>query len=126
MATAPRPRTDRCPTRGSREPEAGGTSRRAFLTAGGIAAAGVIVGGVAGGVIGHQSGVNDTRADPGDDSPRPDPGAATGFEHVVVVMGENRSFDHMLGLLYTPDDRRRARPSTASPTATTPTRRVDG
>ena len=83
----------------------GGTSRRAFLTAGGIAAAGVIAGGVAGGVIGHERGVNDASAGAGR---RPahcqTRGAAPGIEHIVVLMGENRSFDNLLGFLYTPDD----------------------
>ena len=26
-----------------------------------------------------------------------------GFDHVVVLMGENRSFDNLLGWLYTPE-----------------------
>ncbi|KQX07166.1 MULTISPECIES: alkaline phosphatase family protein [unclassified Leifsonia] len=96
-------RSEQEPTAGQ-EPDRkpGGTSRRAFLTAGGIAAAGVIAGGVAGEVIGHERGVSDAEA--GAAQPTPDPGAAPGIQHVVVLMGENRSFDNLLGYLYTPDD----------------------
>ncbi|MFC6355279.1 alkaline phosphatase family protein [Luethyella okanaganae] len=77
-----------------------GTSRRRFLQAGGIAAAGVVVGGAAGGavgaVIGHGLGVSEAH----DDFVALDPRAKPGFDHLVVVMGENRSFDNLLGYLY--------------------------
>jgi phospholipase C len=75
------------------EPHRDGTSRRDFLRAGGAAAAGVVAGGVIGGVIGHQLGARDAR-------PVPDPQTEPGFAHLVVLMGENRSFDNLLGYLY--------------------------
>lgn len=36
--------------------------------------------------------------------PKPNPVKNDAMEHVVVVMGENRSFDNLLGWLYTPKD----------------------
>jgi len=70
-----------------------GTSRRDFLRVGGAAAAGVVVGAAGGAAIGHELGARDAR-------PVPDPEAEPGFAHLVVVMGENRSFDNLLGYLY--------------------------
>ncbi|MFH8249744.1 alkaline phosphatase family protein [Microbacterium sp. B2969] len=76
------------------------SSRRDFLKYGGIAAAGLIVGGgvgaAAGAGIGYQAGAEDYGAL----APRKEPG----FDHVVVLMGENRSFDNFLGWLYTRDN----------------------
>lgn len=81
----------------------GGASRRDFLKIGGAAAAGAVVGGGAGAVIGaaigHQLGFAEGSDDFADLVPRDKPG----FDHLVVVMGENRSFDNLLGWLYTPD-----------------------
>lgn len=81
-----------------------GTSRRSFLKAGGVAAAGVVVGGAAGGAIGgavgHQAGVDETF----NDFTAYDPQQKAGFEHLIVVMGENRSFDNLLGFLYSKED----------------------
>lgn len=78
-------------------------SRRDFLKVGGIAAAGLVVGGgagaAAGASIGHAVGYEEGALDYGALSPRSVPG----FDHVVVLMGENRSFDNLLGWLYTPD-----------------------
>ncbi|MEJ3404257.1 alkaline phosphatase family protein [Rathayibacter sp. YIM 133350] len=78
-------------------------SRRGFLKASGAAAAGVVVGGAAGGAvggsIGHQLGAADTFAD----FTAYDPEQKAGFEHLVVFMGENRSFDNLLGYLYDAD-----------------------
>ncbi|MCI2958168.1 twin-arginine translocation signal domain-containing protein [Agromyces atrinae] len=80
-----------------------GSSRRDFLKYGGIAAAGVVVGGAAGGAtgaaIGHQLGF----AEGADDFAALNPREVAGFDHLIVVMGENRSFDNLLGWLYTPD-----------------------
>ncbi|MGN8552592.1 UNVERIFIED_CONTAM: twin-arginine translocation signal domain-containing protein [Microbacterium sp. SLM126] len=80
------------------------SSRRDFLKLGGVAAAGLVVGGgigaAAGASIGHTVGVQEASIDFGAVPPRSEPG----FDHVVVLMGENRSFDNMLGWLYTPDD----------------------
>ena len=53
-----------------------------------------------------------------------DPTSHPAFEHVVVLMGENRSFDNLLGWLYTARrPARRARPSRGSRSATTRTSR---
>lgn len=79
------------------------SSRRDFLKLGGIAAAGLVVGGgvgaAAGAAIGHAVGYREGSADLGAVAPRSEPG----FDHIVVLMGENRSFDNLLGWLYTPD-----------------------
>lgn len=81
------------------------SSRRSFLKAGGIAAAGFAVGGASGGTAGALLGAAAARrgdaADAGD-APL-DPRFEPGFDHVVVLMFENRSFDNVLGWLYTPD-----------------------
>src|SRR5690349_15333331 len=80
------------------------SSRRNFLKFGGIAAAGLIVGGgvgaAAGASIAEQAGYRAGAEDYGALAPRHEPG----FDHVVVLMGENRSFDNLLGWLYTPED----------------------
>ena len=80
------------------------SSRRDFLKVGGIAAAGLVVGGgigaAAGASIGHALGYREGAQDYGALSPRSVPG----FDHVVVLMGENRSFDNLLGWLYTPEN----------------------
>ena len=80
------------------------TSRRDFLRLGGAAAAGAVVGGGAGAAIGasiaHTLGYQEGAADFAPFNPRTEPG----FDHLVVVMGENRSFDNLLGWLYSPDD----------------------
>ena len=81
-----------------------GSSRRDFLRLGGAAAAGAVVGGGVGAAIGasvghalgYQAGADDFAAF----TPRKEPG----FDHLVVVMGENRSFDNLVGWLYSPDD----------------------
>lgn len=78
-------------------------SRRDFLKLGGIAAAGMVVGGgvgaAAGASIAYQAGYREGSVDIGAAPARDEPG----FDHVVVLMGENRSFDNMLGWLYTPE-----------------------
>lgn len=78
-------------------------SRRAFLKTAGIAAAGVAVGGVAGGVIGASIASrdgDDVEHETGEEFP-PLPAPSTpGFEHLIVLMYENRSFDNLLGYLY--------------------------
>ncbi len=75
-------------------------SRRAFFAASGIAAAsGLVVGGAAGAAI--EAGTS-SHPDLGFTplAPRSEPG----FDHVVVLMFENRSFDSILGRLYDPAD----------------------
>ncbi|MGM7698703.1 alkaline phosphatase family protein [Microbacterium sp. A84] len=83
-------------------------SRRQFFKLSGAAvigaaaggAAGAAIGAAIGGAAGYRSGFA-----AGDDELDPlEPRSAPGFDHVVVVMGENRSFDNLLGHLYTPDD----------------------
>jgi phospholipase C len=71
-------------------------SRRAFLKAAAVGAAGAAVAGGAGVAIGAgvyaQESSLDFAADPVQKEP--------GFDHLVVVMYENRSFDNVLGWLY--------------------------
>ena len=93
---------------GETEPEpkgaASGASRRDFLRFGGAAAAGAVVGGgigaAAGAAIGHQAGFDEGLDDFVPLTARQE----AGFDHLVVFMGENRSFDNLLGYLYTSDD----------------------
>ncbi|UOQ57703.1 hypothetical protein MUN78_02325 [Leucobacter allii] len=80
-------------------------SRRSFLKTGGLVAAGVAAG--AGGAAAVAAAVG--RPDPGtpyipERFDIPKPRTEPGFDHLVVVMGENRSFDNLLGYLYTPED----------------------
>jgi phospholipase C len=87
---------------GDREPAAG-RSRRDFLRAGGFAAAGLLAGGAVAGAVGavagHSAGYQEGEEDYGPLKARKEPG----FDHIVVLMGENRSMDNLLGWLYTPD-----------------------
>ncbi|WP_460773962.1 alkaline phosphatase family protein [Microbacterium sp. GXF7504] len=73
-----------------RPAESGRTSRRDFLRVGGLTLGGLAVGG---GAVATAAALRAER------TPEREPG----FEHIVVLMGENRSFDNMLGHLYTPD-----------------------
>ncbi|TPW77893.1 alkaline phosphatase family protein [Schumannella soli] len=91
--------------RGDRESAAddGATSRRRFLRRAGIGVAGAAIGaaGAAGAIAAAQGrfGAGDNPDDVYGFTPlkaRPEPG----FDHVVVLMFENRSFDHILGRLY--------------------------
>ncbi|KRE21853.1 alkaline phosphatase family protein [Agromyces sp. Soil535] len=82
-------------------------SRREFLRAGGAAAAGAAVGGAAGFAAGAAVGGagRDGSSTPVPPSLLPEgtipPRAAgPGFDHLVVLMFENRSFDNLLGYLY--------------------------
>jgi len=74
-------------------------SRRQFLKASGIAAGGLVVGGGVGAAVGYglASGTEDHGFTPLAQRHAP------GFDHVVVLMFENRSFDNLLGWLYTPE-----------------------
>jgi phospholipase C len=80
-----------------RDSSGAGTSRRAFLRRAGIGAAGAAVGAgaVAAGVA-YDRRVQDERYGFTPLPERREPG----FDHVVVLMFENRSFDHVLGRLY--------------------------
>ncbi|NYF16210.1 phospholipase C [Microbacterium sp. AK009] len=79
------------------------TSRRDFLKVGGLAAAGFALGGATGAaggaMVGHAAGVREGAQELPALAARSEPG----FDHIVVFMGENRSFDNVLGWLYTPD-----------------------
>ena len=78
------------------------TSRRSFLRRSGLVAAGVVAGGagVAVGAAVVQPGATYIPEEFSAPKPRKD----AGFDHLVVLMGENRSFDNLLGYLYTPEN----------------------
>ncbi len=80
------------------DPDDARTSRRAFLRRAGIGAAGAAVG--AGAVGAGVAAARGTDAERYGFAPLPER-AEPGFDHVVVLMFENRSFDHVLGRLYT-------------------------
>ncbi|NQX27473.1 hypothetical protein HQQ81_08935 [Microbacteriaceae bacterium VKM Ac-2854] len=84
----------------TRNAETGGASRRGFLRTAGIAGGGVLAGGLAGITIGEVSGAARVREEFAPLDARDEPG----FDHMVVVMFENRSFDNILGYLYSKDD----------------------
>ncbi|MWV50120.1 hypothetical protein GRS96_12665 [Rathayibacter sp. VKM Ac-2803] len=75
------------------------TSRRRFL-AGGAVAGGVAAGALAGGTIGAAVASGRDREAEATLPARDEPG----FDHVVVVMFENRSFDNILGQLHADGD----------------------
>ena len=78
-------------------------SRRDFLAPGRESGPpGVAIGGAAGAAITAAA-----TAHPPEFDPLPKRSTA-GFDHVVVVMFENRSFDNMLGWLYTADEKSKA------------------
>ena len=81
-----------------------GSSRRQFLRRTGIGIAGIAAAGGAVGA-GYAISANTPRTvHPAEFTPlpeRPEPG----FDHVVVLMFENRSFDNILGRLYTADEK---------------------
>ncbi len=80
------------------------STRREFLRAGGAAAAGAAVGGVAGFAIGRATERTGSPEQPASsllpEGTIPPRAAGPGFDHLVVVMFENRSFDNLLGYLY--------------------------
>jgi phospholipase C len=59
--------------------------------------------GAAGAAVGHSSGVAEGAAGIAALPLPPTARAKPGFDHLVVVMGENRSFDNLLGWLYDAD-----------------------
>jgi phospholipase C len=75
-------------------------SRRDFLKGAGLAAAGVAVGGVVGGVVGATLGAQNAEHETGEEFADLPPRSSPGFDHLVVLMYENRSFDNLLGYLY--------------------------
>ncbi len=80
------------------------TSRRDFLKIGGAAAAGAVVGGGIGAAVGAAIGHSAGFAEGADYFVPLTARQQAGFDHLVVLMGENRSFDNLLGYLYTADD----------------------
>ncbi|MGR2751532.1 alkaline phosphatase family protein [Agromyces arachidis] len=84
-----------------------GTTRREFLKLGGVAGATAVVAGGAAGTVGatagHSAGVAEGAAGIAALPPPPPARSKPGFDHLVVVMGENRSFDNLLGWLYDDD-----------------------
>lgn len=78
-------------------------SRRGFLRMGGAALAGAVIGGAGGAAIGASLADGHRRGFASDPDPFAGltPRSEPGFDHLVVVMGENRSFDNLLGYLYT-------------------------
>ena len=80
------------------------SSRRDFFKLGGVAATGALIGGGVGAAAGFALGKQEGFAEAADDYGALSPRHAPGFDHVVVVMGENRSFDNLLGYLYTKDN----------------------
>ena len=74
-------------------------SRRDFLRRAGIGAAGVAIGASAGAAVTAAATAHPPEFDPLPKRSSP------GFDHIVVVMFENRSFDNMLGWLYTADEK---------------------
>ena len=84
------------------------TSRRDFLRRTGIGVgigvAGLAVGGAVGAGIAGSGGASGGRAHPPEFTPVPER-AEPDFDHVVVVMFENRSFDNILGRLYSAEEK---------------------
>jgi phospholipase C len=78
---------------GTQDPSSGDLSRREFIAGVGAAAGAIVLGGCG------ASSNGDPELDP---LPAPE---RSGIEHVVVVMMENRSFDHYLGWLPNADGR---------------------
>lgn len=75
------------------------TSRRDFLRTAGLGAAGIAIGGSAGAAITAAATAHPPEFDPLPIRNTP------GFDHIVVVMFENRSFDNMLGWLYSAEEK---------------------
>ena len=88
------------------EPQQRGASRRAFLKGAGLVAAGAVAGGAAGGTAGAAIGAGAAQGVPpagesGEEyPPLPPRNGGPGFDHLVVLMYENRSCDNLLGHLY--------------------------
>lgn len=76
-------------------------SRRDFLRTGAVGLGGVVAGAAAG--AGVTAAVSSGTQHPAEFDPL-EARAEPGFDHVVVLMYENRSFDNVLGYLYTNDE----------------------
>lgn len=82
-------------------------SRRNLLKWGGIAGVGAVLAGgswAAGAATASGEGSRKGFAAAPNHFARLRPRKEPGFDHLVVVMGENRSFDNLLGYLYTPEN----------------------
>jgi phospholipase C len=79
--------------------ERSSASRRDFLRRAGLGAAGLAIGGSAGAAVTAAATAHPPEFAPLAKRTTP------GFDHVVVVMFENRSFDNMLGWLYSADEK---------------------
>jgi len=77
-------------------------SRRGLLTGGAILAAGSIGGAITGSNANRAAEAGQPYMPKEFAIPRPL--KQPGFDHLVVLMGENRSFDNLLGYLYTPNN----------------------
>ncbi|MFJ4045922.1 alkaline phosphatase family protein [Microbacterium sp. NPDC089987] len=84
----------------------GDPSRRGFLKLSGAALAGAVIGGAGGAAIGASlaSGRGSGFASAPDPFAALTPRHEPGFDHIVVLMGENRSFDNLLGYLYSAEN----------------------
>ncbi|WP_368498465.1 alkaline phosphatase family protein [Herbiconiux sp. A18JL235] len=89
-------RFSRKPTPAAPDAEGAVASRRAFLKAAAMGAAGAAAGGVAGAAIGAGVYAEESSLDFAAEQKETKPG----FDHLVVLMYENRSFDNVLGWLY--------------------------
>jgi phospholipase C len=86
-----------------REQQRAARSRREFLQRAGLTVAGVAAAGVTGGVVGAsiQSAMSESATEQSQIGyERFQPRDTPGFDHLVVIMFENRSFDNLLGYLY--------------------------
>ncbi|GAA2235335.1 hypothetical protein N1031_10175 [Herbiconiux moechotypicola] len=88
------------PTPAAPDAQGAVASRRAFLKAAAVGAAGAAVGGGVGAAVGAGVYLQETSLDFGAEPVEKEPG----FDHLVVVMYENRSFDNVLGWLYRNDE----------------------
>lgn len=79
-------------------------SRRSLLKGGGVLAIGAVGGAAV--ALGIAEGVQREEGQPymPEEFSVPKSRKNPGFDHFVVLMGENRSFDNLLGYLYSPDD----------------------
>ncbi|QAB18087.1 hypothetical protein Leucomu_09285 [Leucobacter muris] len=82
----------------------GGTTRRSILRGGGLLAAGAAVG-IGGAAVARGLSEQGQVGQPyiPEEFAAPKARKTPGFDHLVVLMGENRSFDNLLGYLYAPD-----------------------
>ena len=82
-------------------PDQPSPSRRDFLRRAGAGAATIAIGGAAGAAVTAAATAHPPEFDPLPHRSTP------GFDHIVVVMFENRSFDNMLGWLYPAEEKSR-------------------